>query len=194
MVVSLARANSQLTLIIDADLRSPDVYHIFKLGNEPGLAKLLDDQCTLEEAIDTSWGSLVHVLPAGQLHKSPHELLGNGRFGKLLDEVRGRYAHIVIDTPPILAASESLVISKYADGTILCAMRGRSRVDQVQLAHRRLLAAGGNTLGAVLNAVPASSYAFTYGSYSYRQPARVTSGNRTICRALLRDAASQGRS
>ena len=129
---------------------------------------MLDGQCTLDEAINTQWSECLHVLPAGRLHKSPHELFGNGRFADVLQEARARYQHIIIDTPPILAASESLVISKQCDGTLLSAMRGRSREDQVQLAHRRLQSAGGHPLGAVLNAVPTRSYEFTYGKYGYR--------------------------
>lgn len=168
LVLSIARATRKPTLVIDTDLRSPDVHRIFRLDNEPGLAKLLDGQCPFEAAVNTQWSEWLHVLPAGRLHKSPHELFGNGRFADILREARGRYQHIIIDTPPILAASEALVISKQCDGTLLCAMRGRSREDQVQLAHRRLQSAGSNPLGAVLNAVPTRSYEFAYGKYGYR--------------------------
>jgi capsular exopolysaccharide synthesis family protein len=169
LAVSIARSTGHRTLLVDADLRSPDVHNVFHLANEPGLAKVLDGAALLDDAIDTSWSPTVHVLPAGQLHKSPHELFGNGRWRSLLEDLRPRYEHIIIDTPPVLAASEALAIGSQADATVFCVLRERSREDQIKLAYKRLTAAGGKVLGVVLNAVPAHHYEFRYGSYSYQR-------------------------
>jgi Mrp family chromosome partitioning ATPase len=107
----------------------------------------------------------VHLLTAGGLDKSPHKLLGTPAFRNLLDEARLSYRYIVIDTPPVLAASESLVVAKQADGTIVCAMRDFSRENHLRLAHARLEATGADTIGVVLNGVPVRNYASRYGSY-----------------------------
>jgi capsular exopolysaccharide synthesis family protein len=167
LAVSLARACGEPTLLIDADMRAPDIHRIFQIPCEPGLAKVLDHRCTIQEAIDTSWSELVHLLPAGKLHKSPHKLLGGGAFDALLNELRGSYRYIVIDTPPILSASESLVVAKHSDATIICAMRDRTREAQIRRAYERLVASGARPVGVVLNAVPTKRYASTYGDYSY---------------------------
>jgi capsular exopolysaccharide synthesis family protein len=167
LAVSIARSCGERTLLIDADMRLPDIHRIFQIPNEPGLSKVLDHLYSVEEAIDTSWSEYVHFLPAGKLHKSPHNLLGSGALDALLDTVRASYRYIIIDTPPILSASEALVIAKAADGTILCARRGYSREAQIRIAHERLAAAGAQTIGAVLNAVPTRQYAHRYGSYAY---------------------------
>jgi Mrp family chromosome partitioning ATPase len=109
----------------------------------------------------------VFVLPAGFLEGSPHRLL-NGSFADLLQQLRTRYRHIVIDTPPLLPASEALVMARAADATVLCMRRDYSRLDQVQDAHERLEAAKVHVLGGVLNGIPLSHYSRKYTDYAAR--------------------------
>jgi tyrosine-protein kinase Etk/Wzc len=77
------------------------------------------------------------------------------------------YENIIIDTPPILPASEALLMAGAADATILCVRRDFSRVDQVSESVKRLAASGVKVAGAVLNGVPTQHYAYRYGSYYY---------------------------
>ncbi len=167
LAVSVARSTGETTLLIDADMRSPDIHNVFGIPNEPGLAQVLSRECTVKEAIVTSWSNYVHLLPAGVLKASPHKLLGDGSLKALLAELRKTYRHIIIDTSPILSASESLVLAKAADAALLCAMRDVSRVDQVQKAYERLVNTGARPLGTVLNGVPTGRYAYLYGTYAY---------------------------
>ncbi|MCC7087142.1 MAG: polysaccharide biosynthesis tyrosine autokinase [Pirellulales bacterium] len=167
LAVSLARACNQPVLLIDADIRSPDLHQIFEVPLEPGLVKVLNGQNQPPEAIQLGKNQLVHLLPAGRLHKSPHTLMGHGAFKTLLDQFRPNYRYIVVDTPPVLSASESLVVAKAADGALLCTLRETSRAPQVKLTYDRLLRAGANVIGVVLSGVPTSHYAHKYGSYAY---------------------------
>jgi tyrosine-protein kinase Etk/Wzc len=153
--------------LIDADMRSPDIHNVFDIPNEPGLAQVLGHECSAKDAIVTTWSNYVHILPAGVLKASPHKLLGDSGLKAFLSEVRSTYRHIIIDTSPILSASESLVLAKAADGTLLCAMREVSRIDQVQRAYERLVNTGARPLGTVLNGVPTGRYAYLYGIYAY---------------------------
>jgi tyrosine-protein kinase Etk/Wzc len=82
-----------------------------------------------------------------------------------LAQIPGSYGYVIVDTPPVLAASESLVLSKYADAILICVMRDVSRADQVRKASNLLTAAGGCPVGTVLNGVPTRSYKHSYGSY-----------------------------
>ncbi|MBN2021548.1 MAG: polysaccharide biosynthesis tyrosine autokinase [Pirellulales bacterium] len=167
LAVSIARACGQPTLLIDGDMRSPDVHAKLDIPLEPGLADVLSKQCSLDEALVTDWSNYLHLLPAGRLQCSPHKLLGNGAVHPLFEAVRQRYRYVIVDTPPILAASEALVLAKAADAAIICAMRDVSRVDQIRRTESRLTAAGTPMVGVVLNAVPTSRYAYRYGSYAY---------------------------
>ena len=167
LAVSTARASGERALLIDGDMRSPDVHKVLETRVGPGLAEVLSGECSVEDAIITDWSSRVHILPAGKLRGSPHKLLGNGALKSLLETVRSSYKHIVVDTPPILAAGEALVFAKAADATLICAMRDVSRMDQVTTAHERLLGAGAKPAGIVLNGVPTKQYAYRYGTYEY---------------------------
>lgn len=167
LAVSIGRSCSDPVLLIDGDLRAPDVHHIFDIPRGPGFAAVLDGSATLEEAIDKSWSEQVHLLPAGVLRKSPHKLMSMASLTSVLDQLREHYRYIVIDTPPILSASEALLIAKVSDGTVLCTRRNFSRESQVRLAYERLAAADARPMGAVFNGVPTRSYAYTYGSYDY---------------------------
>jgi capsular exopolysaccharide synthesis family protein len=167
LAVSSARASGEIALLIDGDMRSPDVHKVLETRIGPGLAEVLNGDCRVEDAIITDWSKRVHILPAGKLQGSPHKLLGNGALRHLLEEVRSTYRHVVIDTPPILAAGEALVFAKASDASLICAMRDVSRMDQINTAHDRLVGAGANPVGVVLNGVPTKQYAYRYGTYEY---------------------------
>lgn len=167
LAVSIARASGQKTLLIDGDLRSPDVHNVLGLEASPGLAELLAHESQLKDDVIQSWSSQVDVLSAGRLRISPHRLLGNGDFYELLEELRPRYRYIIVDTPPVLSASEAVILNRAADACLLCTMRDVSRVDQVIETHARLVAAGAKPVGTVLNGVPTRQYGYYYGRYGY---------------------------
>ena len=83
----------------------------------------------------------------------------------LLEKLRPKFATILIDTPPILGASESLVLAKVADAVIFCSLSGESKVKQVRTAVERLEHAGVNVAGAVLSGSSVRGYAYRYGYY-----------------------------
>jgi succinoglycan biosynthesis transport protein ExoP len=167
LAVSIARASGQPTLLIDGDMRSPDVHTLLETPLEPGLGDVLAHKCELGEAVVRGWGEHLDFLPAGKVHTSPHKLLGNGAVGQLLEGIRDAYRYVIIDTPPVLAAGEALILASAADATLICTMRDRSRLDQVRRTQERLLAAGARPVGIVLNGVPIRRYLYRYGSYAY---------------------------
>jgi Mrp family chromosome partitioning ATPase len=81
--------------------------------------------------------------------------------------MRQLYEYVIIDTPPVLPASESLLMSSAADSTILCVRRDFSRIDQMIEASKRLRSSGIHLAGAVLSGVPAHQYARRYGASNY---------------------------
>jgi capsular exopolysaccharide synthesis family protein len=169
LAVSLARASGEPTLLIDGDMRSPDIHNLLNIPLNPGLGDVLAEQCSLKDAIVTDWSEALHLLPAGKLHASPHTLLGNGVVDPLFEEVRRSYRYIVVDTPPVLAAGEALVLARAADASLLCAMRDVSRLDQIRKTHQRLQAAGARPVGIVLSGIPPKRYTYRYGNYVYSQ-------------------------
>jgi len=187
LAVSIARASGKPTLLVDGDMRAPDVHRLLDIDLEPGLSEVLTGDVTLDEAIRTDWSDYVHVLPAGKALASPHKLLGNGSLRPLLDSIRDSYRYVVIDTPPVLAAAEALVLAKNADASLICAMRDVSRVDQVRRTYDRLLGAEANPVGVVLNGIPTRNYAYRYGGYGYI-PRKYAAAGRGHASAEVEDA------
>lgn len=160
--------NSQgKVLLIDADLRAPDIHRLFRIRSTPGLAEVLDGQVSLDEAIVTDWSEHLHLLPAGRARTSPVALLGNGNLRTLLDQALGDYRFVVFDTAPVLAASESMILSNSADATLLCVMCEVSRQDQVRRAYKRLQMSGSRRVGLVFNGISPHQYQSRYGKYPY---------------------------
>lgn len=172
LAVSVASATNRPTLLIDGDMRSPDLHRIFDIDLSPGLCEVLKGECNVEEALETGFSETLHLLTAGNLNVSPHRLLGGNKFADLVMRLRDIYDFIIIDTPPILPASEALLLANAADAAILCARRDFSRVDQMSEAFQRLRSSGARIVGAVLNGIPPQQYAYRYGSYYYNRPMR----------------------
>ena len=154
-------------LLIDADLRAPDIHRLFQIPSTPGLAEVLDGQVSLDEAIVTDWSEHLHLLPAGRAKTSPVALLGNGNLQALLDQALRDYRFVVFDTAPVLAASESMILSNTADATLLCVMCEVSRQDQVRRAYRRLQLSGSRRVGLVFNGISPHQYQSRYGKYPH---------------------------
>jgi capsular exopolysaccharide synthesis family protein len=167
LAMSLARSTGKRTLLIEADVRAPQLYKRFDIAHGIGLVDVLTGQCPADEAIVTNVTRHFDVLPAGKLPANPHALFGGEQFARFMDELKRIYRYIVIDTPPLLAASEALVLAKCADGVLLCTMQDVSCTPQVKLARERLQASGANVIGAVLNGVPTRRYLSLYGDYRY---------------------------
>lgn len=176
VAVSIARSSNQRTLLIDADMRRPDIHNIFEIRQQPGLAEVLDGRCSVEEAMVRNWVEELDVIPAGRLRCSPQKLVGSGQLMRLLAELRQRYRYIVIDTPPVLSVAETMVYARQADAVLMCTMRDISRMDQVRLACQRLEAAGRKPTGAVLCGVPTTSYRYYYGRYDYSYRPEIETG------------------
>jgi len=167
LAANLARTSNEPTLLVDADLRDPDIHELYEVRRSPGLANVLAGEATLEEAIVPSNNHGVWVLPAGETTIGPHTLFAGTAFPNAIETLRGEYRYVVIDCPPLLAASEALIVARAADGALLCTMRDVSRVTQVRDARDRLVRAGARLLGVVMSGVSAKSYAKRYGGYGY---------------------------
>lgn len=167
LAYSIARATGEATLLIDGDIRSPQVHTVFGISNERGLTEVLDGEVSLADATDKSLHPSLHVLTAGRLQRNPHQQLRLDSMRALLADARDKYRYIVIDSSPVLAAGEALTIAKSSDAAIICAMRDHSRQALVQRARSRLVAAGANVIGGVVSGVSPRRYTYRYGHYKY---------------------------
>ncbi len=151
LAMNLAQHTGKPTLLIDGDLRSPAVHGLFDVCPGPGLAEVLAGKAPLEDAIVPDATGQLDVLPAGACGENAHRRIGSEAWRAVLQDASARYEHIVLDTPPLLSAGESLAMAKAAGACVLCVMRGDSRMPQVLKARNRLQAAGVRLAGIVLN-------------------------------------------
>ncbi|MFO7907984.1 MAG: polysaccharide biosynthesis tyrosine autokinase [Planctomycetota bacterium] len=165
LAISIAKATREKTLLIDGDMRSPDIHRVFDISGEPGLQDVLSGDCPLHEVVHSEWSENLDILTAGRLGGNPHRLLANGTARELFAEVARTYRYAIVDTPPVLMAGETLILCEAAEATLMCTMCDTTREDQVRRACKRLALAGVDPMGAVLNGVPVKRYLYQYGRY-----------------------------
>ena len=167
LAVSLSKSSRKPTLLIDADMRCPNLHEYFGASLSPGLADVLSEECSAADAIVATENPMLHFLPAGRLRISPHVILHDGAFAALVAQLRAEYRYVVVDLPPVLAASESRMLAAAAEGAVVCTMRDVSRGSQFRLACDRLVDAGANLVGTVIAGLPPRLWAYKYGGYGY---------------------------
>jgi len=165
----LAQRNVRV-LLIDADLRRPTVHHRFGLNGKVGLTTVLTGSVSLSEAVQTIPEiPMLDVLVSGPVPPFPTEMLSSETMRQLIEECRGRYTHIVMDSPPLLSVTDSVVLARDADAIILVVRSGKSSKHALRRARDLLLRSGARITGIALNAVDLNSpeYYSYYGYYGY---------------------------
>jgi capsular exopolysaccharide synthesis family protein len=157
-------------LLIDADLRRPTVHHRFGLHGKVGLTSVLAGSITLEQAVQqVPELPNMDVLVSGPIPPFPTEMLSSSSMRALLERCRGIYTHVVMDSPPLLSVTDSIVLARDADAVVLIVRQGKSSKHALRRARDLLLRSGARITGIALNAVDLNSpeyYAY-YGSYGY---------------------------
>jgi capsular exopolysaccharide synthesis family protein len=165
----LAQRNVRV-LIIDADLRRPTVHHRFGLNGKIGLTSVLTGSVSLEEAIQTIPEiPQLDVLVSGPVPPFPTEMLSSETMQQLIERCKGIYTHIVLDSPPLLSVTDSVVLARNADAVVMIVRHGKSSKHAMRRARDLLVRSGAPVTGIVLNAVDLNSpeyYAY-YGYYGY---------------------------
>jgi polysaccharide biosynthesis transport protein len=152
LACSLAASGFRV-LLIDADLRRPNIHRCFALRNEIGLTTVLDGILPLEEVLQRSPGVLsLEILTVGQVPPFPTILLGSERIGALLKKCVDLYDYIILDSSPVLPADDGAILSTQTDAVVLVVGPGDS-LSSVVRARDLLLRSGAPLAGFVLNAV-----------------------------------------
>ncbi len=155
LAISLAQMGK--VLLIDADLRKPSIAKRFEIPIfHPGLSNLIIGTEQYSECVYVDEKSGVSVMPSGQIPGNPLELLSSGRFNDVLEVLKTKYDHIIIDTPPTQAVSDALVISQSADSVIYVVKSDVTRIKLIKAGIERLFESKAHIAGIVLNKVDMS--------------------------------------
>jgi polysaccharide biosynthesis transport protein len=173
LAVTLAQLGDR-TLILDSDLRKPGVRRVLNLsvGRESGLSSYLSGLATLDDVTfpHPEIDNLV-ALPTGPIPPSPADLLSSHRMRDAISYLRQKYKFIVIDSPPIMAATDAVILSALTDGVLLVVRSGTTPKEAFTRTRDLLHAVKCRLLGVVLNAVDSSApdyyYSYRYYPYAY---------------------------
>lgn len=150
LAVSMAQQKEKV-LLIDANLRDPDVHFIFKISNNKGLADVLAGRVDLEDTVyHTEIGNLA-ILTSGQLDLNPAELLGSESMQTLFQKALLEYDLIIIDSPPVLEVTDTKLLANKSDGVILVISEGRTGFEKATEAKKALEFARAKIFGVILN-------------------------------------------
>jgi capsular exopolysaccharide synthesis family protein len=152
--------------VVCCDLRRPTIHELFGVRVSPGLADVVLGTQALASAI-TQTDSQTFLLPAGSAPPNPSELLGSSRAEAVIEALANEMDYVVIDTTPVLPVTDAIVVSRFADATILVVNAGDTTRNQLHQALTQLEQASAPMVGLVLNrAFGGDRYAYGYG-YGY---------------------------
>lgn len=155
-------------LLIDADLRRGYLHKYFNQETSPGLAEYLNGLNDLPQAIHTSQVPNLDIMTRGKSPANPAELLGSSKFKEMLEKLSDMYDYILIDTPPVLAVTDGIIVSQYAGVNLIVARYAKTQIKELELTISRFEQAGSKVNGFILNDIQRGSNSYGYGyNYAY---------------------------
>lgn len=173
---SFAQANFK-TLLLDADLRKPRVHAVFNQKRYPGFTDYFFGQATFEEIRRKSEVNYLDYITAGTIPPNPSEILGSNQMEAFLEKLKKEYDYIIVDSPPVIAVTDSEIMSSLMDGTILVVSANNTEVEMMEKAVQLLSHERSSFIGVILNNF---TYRSGYGSYYkyYYYYSRPTNGSK----------------
>jgi len=165
---NLAVAFAQLdkkVLVIDADLRRPRMHRIFKARNLNGLTGFLIGNTPFKEVIEKTLINNIWLMPCGPIPPNPAELVNSRRLRELVEAVGQVFDIILLDSPPVLAVSDTTFISSVVESVVLVVRSGQTRRKPLLYALKELARARANVLGVILNGIELNKEGSFYGKY-----------------------------
>ncbi|EMY2563761.1 polysaccharide biosynthesis tyrosine autokinase [Acinetobacter baumannii] len=158
-------------LLIDADMRRGYMHKYFDVDVKPGLSELLSGQADLQKVLHKTQVTNLDVITRGKSPTNPSEILSSNQFKELLEQLQSQYDHIIIDTPPVLAVTDGIIISQYTGVNLIVARYAKSQMKELELTVNRFEQAGVKVNGFILNDIQRASAGYGYGynfAYAYK--------------------------
>ncbi|HHM2326544.1 TPA: polysaccharide biosynthesis tyrosine autokinase [Acinetobacter baumannii] len=160
-------------LLIDADMRRGYMHKYFDVDVKPGLSELLSGQVDLQKVLHKTQVANLDVITRGKSPTNPSEILSSNQFKELLEQLQSQYDHIIIDTPPVLAVTDGIIISQYTGVNLIVARYAKSQMKELELTVNRFEQAGVKVNGFILNDIQRASAGYGYGyNYAYAYKAQ----------------------
>jgi capsular exopolysaccharide synthesis family protein len=162
-------------LLIDADMRKPQVHQRFQISNLYGLTSVLIKERSFEECVIESQTPGLMVLPSGPIPPNPYEMLASKAFSDFIQSCKETYDVVIVDSPPVLSVADALVISRSSDGVVFVVDAKKTNRAHAKKATLALQQVNAKILGVVLNRLEkkAAGGYYYYNYYSSGEPASV---------------------
>jgi capsular exopolysaccharide synthesis family protein len=165
LAVALALGGSRV-MLIDADMRRPGLHRTMGLKNEVGLSHVLTGQTRVREAVQRTSEPNLYVMTAGRTPPNPSELLSSARMQNLVANLQsGPFDWVIIDTPPVLAVTDAVIVAPYVAGLVFVVGSEMTRRAHAERAIETIQAGKPNIIGAVLNRVDLNRNKYYYSRY-----------------------------
>ncbi|CAG21064.1 polysaccharide biosynthesis tyrosine autokinase [Photobacterium profundum] len=167
MASVIAKSGSKI-IVIDADMRKGRMERQMGVTSKPGLSGYLSDQVNIDNIVKATGVENLDFIARGDTPPNPSELLMHPRFKVLLDWASENYDIVLIDTPPILAVTDSAIVGSHAGTTLLVGRFGQNTAKEIEVAKQRFEQNGIQVKGFILNAViKKAGNSYGYYNYSY---------------------------
>ena len=167
-LATILAQSQKRVLLIDADLRRGYMHKYFNYDTQPGLAEYLNGQQPLENIVRSTEVENLSIMSRGKSPSNPSELLGTAKFAEMLQDLSSQYDHILIDTPPVLAVTDGIIISQYAGVNLVIARYAKTQMKELELTINRFEQAGVKVNGFILNDIQREAGGYGYGyNYAY---------------------------
>jgi capsular exopolysaccharide synthesis family protein len=162
--------SGQRTLVIDTDMRRPRLHKSTGVPLAPGLSNLLIGEDDYDRLIQRTEVDNLYLLPCGLTPPNPAELLLTKRFETVLGELARRFDRVILDSPPIQAVTDAVVLSKRVDGVVLVVRASKTMRDELRRSARMIRDVGGSIVGVIVNELDSRDryYGYGYGGYGHR--------------------------
>jgi succinoglycan biosynthesis transport protein ExoP len=165
LAIALALGGARV-MLIDADMRRPGLHRTMELPNEVGLSHILTGQARVREAVQRTSESNLFVMSAGHVPPNPSELLHSERMKQLIANLEaGPFDWIIMDTPPVLAVTDAVILAPYMSGLVFVIGAEMTRRAHAERAIQTIQGGKPNIIGAVLNRVDLNRNKYYYSRY-----------------------------
>ncbi|MBD3107622.1 polysaccharide biosynthesis tyrosine autokinase [Bacillus sp. AGMB 02131] len=138
-------------LLLDADLRGPNVHNLFKADNLRGLSTILSGKATLDQVVTKTKVDNLSILTSGPASPDPTKILVSKDMGSLLEILNQQFDLVILDVPSILAVSDAQILAKFCDAATIVVSSGETEIEQAQKAKKILEKTSTKLLGVILN-------------------------------------------
>lgn len=164
---SIMAQSGQRVLLIDTDLRRPRLHKSLGVSRATGLTNLIMNEVTIDDVIKTTDIPNLYVMPCGPTPPNPAELLLTHRFREVLTQAQERFDFILLDSPPVLAVTDGVILARLSDGVVLITQAGKTIADDARNAASKFRDVHAPILGVILNDMDLSDRRYGYYYYQY---------------------------